>query len=92
MIHVNTQTQPGDNFQSRLLSYFLGAGVIFLVSCNGFFTYSGATLYIREPVYAVLFAIAVQFAIAATLLALPNVKGLGRLIMLVVYALSLIHI
>lgn len=85
MIHVNSQSIRGDNIQSKALNYFLGAGVVFLVVCNGFFTYSGATLYIQESLYALLFAIAVQFAIAATLLALPNVKGLGRLIMLFVY-------
>ena len=83
MIHVNARSEGG--FQSTALNYFLGAGVVFLVICNGFFTYSGATLYIREPLFAALFAIAVQFAIAATLLALPNVRGLGRLVMLVVY-------
>ncbi len=85
MIHVNTHNSGNTDGYTRALSIFLGAGVVFLVICNGFFTYSGATLYIRQPLYALLFAIAVQFAIAATLLALPSVKGLGRLIMLVVY-------
>ncbi len=71
------------------LSALLGAGILFLVAANGFFTYSGALLYVQETEYAILFAIAVQFAIGASLLALPFVRGLGKLAMLVVYVAAL---
>ncbi|MGF1645291.1 MAG: hypothetical protein ACFCUJ_16760 [Thiotrichales bacterium] len=71
------------------LSALLSAGILFLVAANGFFTYSGALLYVQEQLYALLFAVAVQFAIAASLLALPYVRGLGKLAMLVVYAAAL---
>ena len=73
----------------QALGWLLGAGIVFLVACNGFFTFSGARLYIHEPLYAILFAVAVQFAIAAALLALPWVRGFGRLVMLVVYVAAL---
>ncbi|MGF1548194.1 MAG: hypothetical protein ACFCUG_12795 [Thiotrichales bacterium] len=71
------------------LSALLAAGILFLVAANGFFTYSGALLYVQEQLYALLFAVAVQFAIAASLLALPYVRGLGKLAMLIVYAAAL---
>ncbi len=82
--------RAGRDPRRQALGWLLGAGILFLVACNGFFTYSGATLYIHEPLYAVLFAVAVQFAIAAALLALPWVRGFGRLVMLVVYLAALL--
>lgn len=85
MHQTNTGSRAETGTAVRLLSLFLAVGIVFLVVCNGFFTYSGALLYIHESLYALLFAVAVQFAIAATLLALPYVRGLGRLVMLLVY-------
>ena len=72
------------------LAGLLGLGVIFLAAANGFFTYSGAILYVDEQIYALLFAVAVQFAIAMTLLALPYVKGLGKPVLILVYTAALI--
>lgn len=72
-----------------LLSTFLGLGIILLAAVNGFFTYSGALLYVEESIYALLFAGAVQFAIAMTLLALPYVRGLGKLVLIAVYVSAL---
>ena len=77
------------NFKIQALGAFLSIGILVLVASNGFFTYSGARLYINEPLYALLFAIAVQFAIAATLLALPYIRGLGKLVLITLYAAAL---
>jgi hypothetical protein len=64
--------------------------VIFvLASINGIFTFSGAHLFIKEMLYAALFAVAVQFSIAVSLIALPYVKGLGKLVLLMVYTAAL---
>ncbi|UCB56084.1 MAG: hypothetical protein JSW45_06020 [Thiotrichales bacterium] len=64
--------------------------VIFLLaSINGIFTFSGANLFIEETVFAALFAVAVQFSIAVSLIALPYVRGLGKLVLLVVYTAAL---
>lgn len=84
-----TQTIRPPTFKIHALGAFLTAGIIFLVVANGFFTYSGAKLYINETLYAVLFAVAVQFAIAATLIALPYIRGFGRIVMLLVYTSAL---
>ncbi len=71
------------------ISLLISIAIVLLTAANGFFTYSGAHLYLQEPVYAILFAVAVQFAIAITLLALPYVRGFGKLILIVVYAAAL---
>jgi hypothetical protein len=64
--------------------------VIFvLASINGIFTFSGAHLFIKQMLYAALFAVAVQFSIAVSLIALPYVKGLGKLVLLMVYTAAL---
>lgn len=64
--------------------------VIFvLAAINGIFTFSGAHLFIKEMLFAALFAVAVQFSIAVSLIALPYVKGLGKLVLLVVYMAAL---
>ena len=77
------------NFKIQALGAFLSIGILVLVASNGFFTYSGARLYINQPLYALLFAVAVQFAIAATLLALPYIRGLGKLVLITLYAAAL---
>lgn len=86
----NTQDNLPPTRKPTLLAGLLGLGIIFLTAANGFFTFSGATLYVEETIYALLFAIAVQFAIAMTLLALPYVRGLGKPTLLVVYTAALI--
>ena len=65
-------------------------GVILILSAiNGIFTFSGAHLFIKEMLFAILFAVAVQFSIAISLIALPYVKGLGKIALLVVYLAAL---
>ncbi len=59
--------------------------IVLLTGINGIFTYSGAMLYMGEMVYSLLFAVAVQFAISISLIALPYVKGLGKPILILVY-------
>lgn len=73
----------------RKISLLISVAIIFLTAANGFFTYSGAHLYLKDPVYAMLFAVAVQFAIAISLLALPYVRGFGKLTLIVVYTAAL---
>ncbi len=76
-------------FKIHALSAFLSIGILVLVASNGFFTYSGARLYINASLYALLFAVAVQFAIASTLLALPYIRGFGKLVLILVYLAAL---
>ncbi len=83
-------TRHPHGFKIKALSSFLSIGILVLVASNGFFTWSGAKLYIDEPLYALLFAIAVQFAIAATLLALPYIRGFGKLVLIALYAAALL--
>jgi len=71
------------------ISLLISLAILFLTTANGYFTYSGAHLYLKEPIYAILFAVAVQFAIAISLLALPFVRGFGKLTLIVVYAAAL---
>ncbi len=59
--------------------------ILLLTAINGIFTYSGANLYVGDERYALLFAIAVQFAIAISLIALPYVHGFGKLVLMLVY-------
>ncbi len=63
--------------------------IFMLASINGIFTFSGAHLFIKEILFAALFAVAVQFSIAVSLIALPYVRGLGKLVLLVVYTAAL---
>jgi hypothetical protein len=89
MLSITSPAQEKLSFAHRSLSASMTLGILFLVACNGFFTYSGAKLYINEELYALLFAIAVQFAIATALITLPSVRGLGRLVLLFVYIAAL---
>jgi len=73
-----------------MLTGVIALAVLFLAATNGIFTYSGALLYVEHWLYALLFAIAVQLAISVTLLSLPYVRGLGRVILLTVYAAALV--
>lgn len=85
-----TQHPPEPSFKLKALSFLIGVFIIFLAAANGIFTYSGAYLYLEEQIYAILFAVAVQFAIAIALLALPYVHGIGKLSLMVVYAAALL--
>ncbi len=85
-----TQHPPEPSFKLKTMSFLIGLFIIFLAAANGIFTYSGAYLYLEEQVYAILFAVAVQFAIAIALLALPYVHGIGKLSLMVVYAAALL--
>ena len=87
---IAEQAAPHHNFKIQALGTFLSIGILVLVASNGFFPYSGARLYINEPLYAILFAVAVQFAIAATLLALPYIRGLGKLVLILLYSAALL--
>ena len=75
--------------QARRIAGIISVVIFVLAGINGIFTYSGANLFIQEMEYALLFAIAVQFSIAISLIALPYVKGLGKLVLLVVYLAAL---
>ncbi|MDQ7015780.1 MAG: hypothetical protein Q9N68_05310 [Gammaproteobacteria bacterium] len=59
--------------------------ILLLTAINGIFTYAGAHLYVDDERYALLFAVAVQFAIAISLIALPYVQGVGKLVLMLVY-------
>ncbi len=76
--------------QARRIALLISVVIFILAAINGIFTWSGAHLFIKEPVYALLFAVAVQFSIAISLIALPFVRGLGKLVLLVVYSAALV--
>ena len=76
--------------QARRIALLISVVIFILAGINGIFTWSGAHLFIKEPLYALLFAVAVQFSIAISLIALPFVRGLGKLVLLVVYSAALI--
>lgn len=82
--------ETNGNFQRKSISAVITFVILFMAAANGIFTYSGAFLYLEEVVYAVLFAVAVQFTIAAALIALPFVHGLGKLSLILVYTAALI--
>jgi hypothetical protein len=87
---ANVNSNPLENAKSsgpiaRLIAFV----ILILASVNGIFTFSGASLYVEENHYALLFAIAVQFSIAISLIALPYVRGLGKAVLLVIYAAAL---
>lgn len=75
--------------QGKRIAGIISVVIFVLVAINGIFTYSGAHLFIREMLFAILFAVAVQFSIAISLIALPYVKGFGKLVLLAVYAAAL---
>lgn len=76
--------------QAKRIALLISLVIFLLAGINGIFTWSGAHLFIKEPVYALLFAVAVQFSIAISLIALPFVRGLGKLVLLLVYTAALI--
>ena len=71
------------------LGRVIAFAILVLAGVNGVFTYSGAGLFVDVWYYALLFAVAVQFAIAISLIALPSVFGVGRLVLLIVYLAAL---
>lgn len=83
-------TITGQGSRLRGISILISVFIIFLAAANGIFTYSGAYLYLEESIYALLFAVAVQFAIAVSLLALPYVYGLGKIALGIVYTAALV--
>ena len=82
-------TAQQDSIHAKRIARTISVVILVLVSINAIFTFSGAQLFIQELFYAVLFAVAVQFAIAVSLLALPYVNGLGKLVLLAVYVAAL---
>jgi len=82
-------TSTADTVQARRIAKIISVAIFVLASINGIFTFSGANLFIDEIIFAALFAVAVQFSIAVSLIALPYVKGLGKLVLLVVYTAAL---
>jgi hypothetical protein len=82
-------TSVKDSIQAQRIAKIISVVIFILASINGIFTFSGAHLFIKEVVFAALFAIAVQFSIAVSLIALPYVRGLGKLVLLVVYLAAL---
>ncbi len=82
-------TSHQDSIQAKRIAGIISVVIFVLASINGIFTYSGAHLFIDEMLYAALFAVAVQFSIAVSLIALPFVKGLGKLVLLLVYLAAL---
>lgn len=78
-----------DSKNGRRIAGIIGVVIFVLASINGIFTYSGARLFIDELLFAMLFAVAVQFSIAISLIALPYVRGLGKIVLLLVYAAAL---
>ena len=82
-------TTIADSKNPRRMARIISVVIFLLASINGIFTFSGANLFIEETVFAALFAVAVQFSIAVSLIALPYVMGLGKLVLLVVYTAAL---
>lgn len=78
-----------DHLHAKRIATLISVVIFVLASINGIFTFSGAHLFIDEVVFAALFAVAVQFSIAVSLIALPYVRGLGKLVLLVVYSAAL---
>lgn len=82
-------TSIQDNIQAKRIARIISVVIFVLASINGIFTFSGAHLFIQEMIFAILFAVAVQFSIAVSLIALPYVKGFGKIVLLLVYAAAL---
>lgn len=86
---MQTSNMTG-SFQRKAISGVITFVILFMAAANGIFTYSGAYLYLNEVLYAVLFAVAVQFTIASSLIAFPFVHGLGKLSLVTVYLAALL--
>jgi hypothetical protein len=82
-------TTAEESIHAKRIASFISVIIFVLASINGIFTYSGAHLFIKEMLFAILFAVAVQLSIAISLIALPYVKGLGKIVLLVVYLAAL---
>ena len=78
------------SLQRKIISSIITLVIIFMAAANGIFTYFGAYLYLNEMLYAALFAVAVQFSIAATLITFPFVHGLGKISLMIVYSAALV--
>lgn len=75
--------------QGKRIALLISVVILILVGINGIFTFSGATLFIEEKIYALFFAIAVQFSIAVSLIALPFVRGIGKIVLVFMYFAAL---
>lgn len=82
-------TSSQESAHAKRIAGIISVVIFVLAAINGIFTYSGAHLFIKEMLFAILFAVAVQFSIAISLIALPYVKGLGKIVLLVVYFAAL---
>ena len=82
-------TSLRDTIHASRIAKIISVVIFVLASINGIFTFSGANLFIEEMLFALLFAVAVQFSIAISLIALPYVRGLGKIALLVVYLAAL---
>lgn len=79
-----------ESLHAKQIARIISVVIFILASINGIFTYSGAHLFIREMLFALLFAVAVQFSITISLISLPYVKGIGRVVLFVVYLAALV--
>ena len=71
-------TTHAANKSGMRIARIISVVIFVLAAINGIFTFSGAHLFIKEMLFAALFAVAVQFSIAVSLIALPYVsRGLG---------------
>lgn len=84
-----TDLAPAPNNFPFVVSRVIAVVIVILASINGIFTFSGANLFIGETYYALLFAIAVQFSIAVSLIAVPYVSGFGKFILFTIYFAAL---
>lgn len=82
-------TSSTQSTQAKRIASIISVVIFVLAGINGIFTYSGAHLFIKEIEFAILFAVAVQFSIAISLIALPFVKGIGKIVLIVVYLAAL---
>ncbi len=82
-------TSTAESIHAKRIASIISVVIFVLAAINGIFTYSGAHLFIKEMLFAILFAVAVQFSIAISLIALPFVRGIGKIALLVVYLAAL---
>jgi len=82
-------TSSVETIHAKRIASIISVVIFVLAAINGIFTYSGAHLFIKEMLFAILFAVAVQFSIAISLIALPFVRGIGKIVLLVVYLAAL---
>ena len=78
-----------ESIHAKRIASIISVVIFVLAAINGIFTYSGAHLFIKEMLFAILFAVAVQFSIAISLIALPFVRGIGKLVLIAVYSAAL---